>query len=447
MHLHRIALAGSLLLGFCALLPGKTQTMGLAEALQLAARQNPDILLARLDAQREQEHLQVVRDPFSTKVTVGSDPVYTSGYPDTIYTYPNDTNGHSPSIANARIDRELLNKYDSYQLAAARRQASSAHLIPEQKTDEIAYRVASLYFDAQQSRRKVEALQGRIAALNNALSETGVRVHEQADLPVELLRAKVNLRQSEQLLHTLQSAEADLETQLAVALGLSANDRILPVAQPVNLFLPPVSSDAEATGIAIDNSKELSRLQSTVLAKQWETRSYQSTRLPQASLVAQYSLFEKRNYIDYFPQNKFQPNNAQLGASLALPLLVGSAPGAQSDQAQSDLMKLRIQIDQTRNRIAADTQHSYAQLREAESLLALSRQQLDVAQQDLSVQRSRYEENLGSLSDLRNAEAFATDRLLALYENESSLQKAKLAVLRQLGNLLARLPSSDQSVH
>src|SRR5579875_1646801 len=105
MHLLRIALAGSLLLVFCALLPGKTQTLGLEEALQLAARQNPDILLARLDVRREGEHVQVVRDPFSTKVTVGSDPVYTNGYPDTIYTYPNDTNGHSPSIANARIDR------------------------------------------------------------------------------------------------------------------------------------------------------------------------------------------------------------------------------------------------------------------------------------------------------------------------------------------------------
>ena len=420
----------------------KTQTVTLQEALRIAARQNPDILLARLDAEREQENVLVVRDPFSPKVTVGSDPVYTSGYPNTINSYPNGTSSHSPSVAGARIDMDLLNRNESFTIASARQQAGSAHLLPEQKTDEIAYRVASLYFDVQQFRKKVQALEKRTGSLNEAMRQTEIRVNEQADLPVEVKRVKVALLQSTQMLHAAQAFEDDAETQLAMALGLSANDRIQPVDQPVDLKLPALSSDEEGIRVALDNSKELSRLQSTVLAKQLETRSYKSTRLPQASLVAQYSFFAKRNYQDYFPQNKFQPNNAQIGASLALPLLVGSAPGAQSDQAQTDLMKLRIQIDQTRNRIATDTQHSYQQLRQAESLLALTKQQLDIAHQDLSIQRSRYEEKLLLLNDVRNAEALETDRLLAIYDNEAALEKAKLGVLRQLGNLMVTLQGS-----
>ncbi len=438
MRSHKLIIAGCLLLFCGTLLFSKTQTLTLLEALQMAAQQNPDILLARLDAVRDQENVGIARDPFRPKLSLGSDPVWTYGYPNSIASYPTDTGTHSPSIGSARIDMDLLNLHARYTLAASEEQARSAHLLPEQKTDEIAYQVASLYFDAQQRRRKVQALQQQIAALNEALRQTEVRVNEQTDLPVELKRAKVNLLQSQQALHVLQAAEEDGETQLAMALGLSAQDCILPVEKQTELKLP-ISSDEEAVKIAIENSKELFRLQSSVLAKQLETRSYRSTRLPLASLVAQYSYFAKRNYQDYFPSNKFQPNNAQIGASLALPLLIGSAPAAQADQAQTDLLKLRLQIDQTRNRIASDTQHSYMQFREAETLLALARQRLNITREDVAAQKSRYQENLLSLNDLRLVETTETNQLLAFYENEAAFEKAKLGVLRQLGNLMAVL--------
>ena len=76
-------------------------------------------------------------------------------------------------------------------------------------------------------------------------------------------------------------------------------------------------------------------------------------------------MFAKYAYQSYF--QKFQRNNAQIGASFVIPLLVGSAAGGQYQEAATDMAKLRIQINQTRNRITADTRRSYQDLRKAEA--------------------------------------------------------------------------------
>ena len=75
--------------------------------------------------------------------------------------------------------------------------------------------------------------------------------------------------------------------------------------------------------MALRNNRELRQMQSNVLAKELDVRSFKAARLPQVDLVAQYALFAKYNYVNYF--QKFQRNNFQIGASVAFPLLIGSA--------------------------------------------------------------------------------------------------------------------------
>ncbi len=126
-------------------------------------------------------------------------------------------------------------------------------------------------------------------------------------------------------------------------------------------------------------------MQSNVLSKELELRSYRAARYPQIGLVAQYSLFARYNYEQYFPNpNQFQRNNGQLGASITIPLLVGSASRGYAEQVTTDMVKLRIQMNQVRDRIATDTRKSYNDWKKAQEILDLSRMKLDVARDDLS---------------------------------------------------------------
>jgi outer membrane protein TolC len=156
-------------------------------------------------------------------------------------------------------------------------------------------------------------------------------------------------------------------------------------------------------------------------------------------LVAQYALFAKYNYENYF--QKFQRNNYQIGASITIPILVGSAAKGLAEQTVTDLAKLRIQMDQTRYRIISDTRRNYQQYQKAESIKKLAQMQLDLAREQLNVLLAQYKEGRIPMSRVEQARSEEGDRWIALYDSEAQVTRAKLAILRETGALLAAVRS------
>lgn len=417
-----------------AIAHAEVHTLTLKQALDLASRQNADVALARLDAQRAQENVAVVRNPFSPRIYAGSGAAYTYGYPNTI-------GGNAPSIFSIQTNMALYNRPASYQVAAAKENARGTQIDAQAQADEVAFRTANYFLDAQQAAKEREAVEGQLPSLRQAVETMQSRVAEGAELPVETKRATVNLAQAEQQLDTFKANEDYAEMLLAVTLGFPAKDRVHPAESQETFHLPVVQSEDESIALALKNSKSLHRLESAVLSKQLEIRSYKAARMPQVDLVAQYSLFAKYAYTSYF--QKFQRNNAQIGASFTLPIFVGSAVGGQYEEAATDLAKLRLQINQTRNQISVNTRRSYQEMRRAQQTRDLARQQLDLAHDDLSVLLAQYTEGRVRLSDVERARTAENDRWLALYETENQYERAKLGVLHELGNLMAMLRSAS----
>ena len=54
------------------LLPAEVRSVSLKEAVQMALRDNPDVVLARLDEQKANLAITVAKDPFRPKVFAGS---------------------------------------------------------------------------------------------------------------------------------------------------------------------------------------------------------------------------------------------------------------------------------------------------------------------------------------------------------------------------------------
>ncbi|HXE05578.1 MAG TPA: TolC family protein [Bryobacteraceae bacterium] len=419
---------------FSALLAhAEVHTLTLQQALDLASRQSPDVALARLDAQRAEQNISVVRNPFSPRLYAGSGAAYTYGYPNAI-------GGNAPSIFSIQSNMALYNRPAQYQVAAAKENVRGTLIDAQAQADEVAYRTANYFLDAQRAAKEREAVDGQLPSLRQAVETMQSRVSEGAELPVESKRAAINLAQAEQQLDTFKADEDYAEMLLAVTLGFPAKDRVHPARPQETFKLPAMESEDESIDVALKNSKSLRRLQSAVLAKQLEIRSYKAARLPQVDLVAQYSLFAKYAYTSYF--QKFQYNNAQIGASFTLPIFVGSGISGQYEEAATDMAKLRLQINQTRNQISVNTRRSYQEMRRAQETRDLARQQLDLAHDDLSVLLAQYTEGRVRLSDVEKARAAENDRWLALYETENQYERAKLGVLHELGNLMATLRSA-----
>ena len=405
----------------------EVHSLTLQQVLELAVRQSPDVTLARLDQQRAEEGVKIALDPFRPKVYGGSGLAYTYGY-------PNSIEGNAPSLFEVRTDMALYNRPKSYQLAAARETARGSQFGAQAKADEVAYQAADLFLTASQLEHQSSTITSQLPSLEKVIDTTAAAVNEGSQLPVDLKRARVDLAVSQQQLETANFDSDYYEMLLAIALGYPATDRVKPVESDLGsiITLPPEDVAADT---AIRNNRELSQMQSNVLAKELDLRSYKAERLPKVDLVAQYALFAKYNYEQYF--QKFQHNNFQLGASVTVPIFIGSAPRGYIEQAYTDLQKMRIQMNQTRNRILSDTRRSYEQWKKAERLRDLAFMQLDLAREQLSVLLAQNKEGHALLSEVERARLEEGNKWIAWYDAETQVARAKFAILRETGTLFA----------
>jgi outer membrane protein len=189
---------------------------------------------------------------------------------------------------------------------------------------------------------------------------------------------------------------------------------------------------------ALANSKELRQLESEMQAKGLQVRGFKSYRLPQLDLVAQYSLFSTfNNFQNYF--NRFQRNNAELGVSIQVPLLVGSAAAGYRAQAEDEVAKLRTQVQAARSRIALDTTRSYQEWQKAQSSAEVARLDLDVAREQVSVLLAQLSEGRVPQQSVDQARLAEQEKWIAFYEAQHLAKRARFAILRQTGTLLAEL--------
>lgn len=395
----------------------------------MALKQNPDVVLARLDEQKAQAAIRVAKDPFAPKVYAGSGLAKVWGYPMGI-------EGSAPSIIQTRTDMALYNRPRSFEVARVRESARGAAITVQEKADEVAYQAATQFVDLQEMARSLESLRLEMDSLQRVSAATNLRVEEGRELPIETKRVAVDQARARQRFDAMRDDLDYAEAALAVVLGYPANDRVQPAEQEPPIGAVPESEQA-ARDLALRNNKQIRRLESDLQAKGFELREYQSVRWPAIDLVAQYALFAKSNYQDFF--TKIQRNNGELGVSIQIPLLPGSAAKGQAAETQTDILELRTQMNQTRNRIELDTQKSYQELQKATSAAEVARLDLDYAREQVSVLLAQLGEGRVQQQKVDDARFNEQEKWIAFYDAQHTVEKARLDLLRQTGTLLAAL--------
>jgi outer membrane protein TolC len=405
----------------------ETHALTLRQAVEIALKENPDLVLSRLDEQKAQDAVRIAKDPFVPKLYAGSGLAKVWGYPSSI-------EGAAPSIIQTRTDMALFNRSKSFELARVRENARGASITTQSKSDEIAYQTAALFLDAQQIARSVQALKPETESLERVSESVRLRIDEGRALPIESKRVAADLARAQQ---RYEAAAGDLDyAQASLVLGYPAGDRIQPVEDDRKAAEVPDSEQA-AREQALQNNKELRRLESQLQAKGFEVREYQSARWPVVDLVAQYALFAKSNYQAFF--TNVQRNNAELGVAITIPILTGAAAKGLASQSQLDILELRAQMNQTRNRIELDTQKSYQDLQKAGSAQNVARLDLDYSREQVSLLLAQIGEGRATQQQVDDARLNEQEKWIVFYEAQHAVEKARLALLRQTGTLLAAL--------
>jgi len=406
------------------------RTLSLKEAVDLALKQNADVLLARLEERKAEQDVRLARSPFIPRVVVGSGLAYSSGFPMSI-------EGATPSILQANAIGSVFNRQQSYLIGAAKESRRGAAIDASLRQEEVVYRVADLYLETEKALKIAGLVKREIDALGGVLDSVRARVGEGRELPIEARKAELNLARARYRTLEAEANATDLATALAAILGMEPGDQ----ARPVTAERPvPDVPDSPETAIrqALEASKEIRSLESKLLAKGLDVRSERAGRLPKLDLVAQYGLLARfNNYEEFF--KSFQRNNGQLGVSFRIPVFAGPGVDAAASRAEAEVAQIRIQVRAARRRIASDAGRAFQEMRRAEAARDVARLDLEVSREQVSVLLAQMQEGRATLRQVETSRGDETDKWIGLYDATANLDKARLALLRQTGTLMAAL--------
>lgn len=404
--------------------------MTLRQAVETALKQNPDIALARIDEEKARQAVRVARDPFSPKFVIGSGLAYSNGFPMSI-------EGSAPSIVQGNVTQFLFNRPQSYLVAQARENARGAQIEIAAKQDEVAYRTATLYLEAERTARVSALARQDAQSLQTVLEAVQAQVREGRALPLAEKQANLNLARAREVAGDLEADQETAESALAIAVGYGAEDRVR--ATPEEHTAPPLpESEEDVIRKALESSKELRRLESQIVAKGLEMRGERAARLPRVDLVAQYSMLSKINNYEQFFQ-RFQRNNVEVGASFQLPLLPGPGVSAQMAQTMADINHLRAERNAARNRITSDIQQAFRDVKKADAAAEVARLDLDVTREQVSVLLAQMQEGRATLRQVEEARVAENSKFMAFYDSQYNAERARWSVLRLTGGLIASL--------
>ena len=421
----------SLPLGLLALslLQAEVHTMSLREAVRLALRQNPSLVLARLEEVKAVQSAREAADPFSPKLILGSGLAYSSGFPLSI-------EGSAPAVVRAEVLKTVFDRPRSYLVRQAQESARAAQYGAEAQRHEIAFRTAGLCLDILRLAKTSELSRGQVPRLEQVGRVVEARIEEGRALPLERKKVTLEIAQAR---HRAQVQEGELayaQGALAGLLGLASCDRveIRSEEEPLPAALP--ASAEEALRQALDASQEVRQLESQIAAAGFEEQAHRSARWPRVDLVAQYALLGRyNNYEDFF--KAFQRHNGQLGVSVQLPLLPGSGAQAAAARAGAEATRLRTRLAATRSEISLAVERAWQQFRAAESSREVARLGLDVAREELSVLLAQFGEGRAGLRQVEEARSREAHLWVTFYEAHFAVEQSRFALLRHTGGLLA----------
>ncbi|MCL4783813.1 MAG: TolC family protein [Bryobacterales bacterium] len=404
------------------------RTLSLKECVRIALRQNPDVLLARLDHRESVLRGQRVADPFSLKLGVGSGLAYSSGF-------PMNVGGSGPSLINAQASMTIFDLPARYRVAEARERAKGDLITEREKQEAAALAIASQFLDAEALTLVERSLHAEIASLERIVAIREQQLKEGRAIPLDVKRAHASLAAARYRLRETDTASHHAQAQLGFLLGLDSGEQVRP--SPEERAAPVAPADpASAASEAVGSSAEVKRLEVYLAANRFRAKSAAAVHWPVIRLVSQYSMFSKfNNYDDYY--NRFDRHNGQVGASFELPLFNGGAAKAEQSEAGVEAERLRLNLRTAQHRVSLEAADATRRAQDANAYREVAALDLEAAREHVSVVLARVNEGKAKVEELEEARSEENRKWVEYYRSRAAAERAAYDLLHKTGRLLA----------
>jgi len=398
-----------------------TVPISLAQALELARRNNQELQVAILELERSRSALRETQAALFPTLGVNS-------------SVTNNGNGFvsNPSQPTTTFNGSAQLNYDVYTSGSRRARIREAEeqlrideLDVENRSLEVQLNVTTEYYDLQQADEQVRINRAAVANAQASLRDTQARERAGVGTRFDVLQAQVNLANAQQTLTNSLAQQEIARRRLATRLSLAQSVNIT-AADPVQLaglWQPTV----EQTIIqAFQNRPELQQGLAQRNISEQQRRRALAPLGPQIGLASSYSV------LDRFDDGVGITDGYSVGLQATQNVFEGGAARASAAQSRANIAIAENQFATQRDQIRFDVERFYSQLQANQNNVQTSSVALNQARESLNLARLRFQAGVGTQTEVIAAENDLTraegNRVAAILDYNRALANLQRSV-------------------
>ncbi|MDF5707360.1 MAG: TolC family protein [Nostoc sp. S4] len=412
----------------------ENQPITLAQALELARRNNRDLQVALLELERSRFALKEAEASLLPSLGISADITRSQSASSQLQDKLSARNGFPSDTdqANTNFSGQAQLSYDVYtsglnkaRREAAREQLRFNELAVETQSEEIRLNVTTDYYNLQQTDEQVRIAQSAVQNSEASLRDAEALERAGVGTRFDVLRSQVNLANAQQDLTNARSQQAIARRQLATRISLPQGINIS-AADPVQLAGLWDLTLEDSIVRAYQNRPELQQQLAQRNINEQQRRQALAELGPQVSLVATYDL------LDQFDDSVSVTDGYSFGVRATLNLFDGGAARARASQQRANIAIAETQFAEQRNQIRFQVEQAFSTQQSNLENVQTSNTALEQAREALRLARLRFQAGVGTQTDVINSENDLTraegNRVTAILDYNRALAQLQRSV-------------------
>lgn len=417
----------------------ENQPITLAQALELARRNNRDLQVSLLELERSRYALREAEASLLPTLGISTDITRSQSANGQLSSelQERQTGISSPDDAGTSFSGQAQLSYELYTSGlsqarrnAAREQVRVNELAVETQSEEIRLNVATEYYNLQQADEQVRIAQSAVQNSEASLRDAEALERAGVGTRFDVLRSQVNLANAQQDLTNARSQQEIARRRLATRLSLAQAVNIS-AADPVQLAGLWNQTLEQSILLAFQNRPELQQQLAQRNISEQQRRQALAELGPQVNFVASYNL------LDQFDDEISVTDGYSIGVRATLNLYDGGAARARASQSRVNIAIAETQFAEQRNQIRFQVEQSFSTQQANLENVQTANTALEQAREALRLARLRFQAGVGTQTDVINSENDLTraegNRVTAILDyNRALAQLQRSVTLRAL---------------
>lgn len=402
------------------------EPLTLKRAVQLALTHSPLAGESAADEQRAFESMQEARTQYIPQVTVGS------GLGDS-WGYPLSLEGSAPSLFNVTAQSALFNPALREFVRAARSEYKASGETGKDRRNQIIQDTTLTYLELIKWEQLLDHLQQQHDDALKMEQVVEQRIQEGVDSEQMRTQAKLATARAYLRLTQAQGAVDVLRSTLAQLTGVpAAGIQTAPESVPA---LPETVLQEDLSAKAVESSPSVFAAREHAIAQGLRAEGEHRALWPSVDFATQYAVLATyNNWLQFFPKNAFQRNNATVGVVIRFPFLNFSQK-AHAQAADAEAIHANKEVDVAKNQVSQETLKLQRAVQQLTAAQEVSELEYEIAKSDVDAVDIKMNAGTASVHDAANARMEMTEKYSALQDANFQLARGKIGLLRATGEL------------